>query len=56
MTTETNMPRQRLTISISKDVLEWIDQQVKDGSYYNRSHAIEKCLIEKMKEKKTATS
>lgn len=52
MTTEENMPRQRITISISKEALEWIDQQIQKGEYYNRSHAFEKCLLEKMKEKK----
>jgi Arc/MetJ-type ribon-helix-helix transcriptional regulator len=49
MTTDENMPRQRLTISISKDVIAWIDKKIEDGVYYNRSHAIEKALIEKMK-------
>jgi Arc/MetJ-type ribon-helix-helix transcriptional regulator len=52
MTNENELPRQRLTISLSKEVLEWIDQQIKEGAFYNRSHAIEKCLLEKMKEKK----
>jgi Arc/MetJ-type ribon-helix-helix transcriptional regulator len=49
--TENHTSRQRLTISISKEVLAWIDTQVKEGAYYNRSHAIEKTLIEKMKGK-----
>jgi len=52
MTNEAEMPRQRLTISISKEVLKWIDEQVKEGQFYNRSHAIEKTLLEKMKQKK----
>jgi len=46
-----NMAKARVTISISKDVLEWIDKQVKDRTFKDRSHAIEKLIYDKMKEK-----
>jgi Arc/MetJ-type ribon-helix-helix transcriptional regulator len=49
MTSDENMPRQRLTISISTEVIKWIDKEIQEGTYYNRSHAIERCLLEKMK-------
>ena len=47
-----SMPKHRVTISISKDVLEWIDKQVQDRTFKDRSHAIEKLIYDKMQEKK----
>jgi len=47
-----SMPKQRVTISISKDILEWIDKQVQDRTFKDRSHAIEKLIYDRMKEKK----
>jgi len=47
-----SMPKQRVTISISKDVLAWIDRQVQDRTFKDRSHAIEKLIYDKMQEKK----
>jgi metal-responsive CopG/Arc/MetJ family transcriptional regulator len=49
---ENNMPKQRVTISISKDVLEWIDKQVENRTFKDRSHAIEKMIYDRMQEKK----
>jgi len=48
-----NMAKARVTISISKDVLEWIDKQVEDRIFKDRSHAIEKLIYDKMKESKS---
>ena len=52
MKSENEMPKQRVTISISKDVLEWIDNQVQNRIFKDRSHAIEKLIYDKMKESK----
>lgn len=52
MNVKNEMPKQRVTISISKDVLEWIDRQVKNRNFKDRSHAIEKMIYDKMQEKK----
>jgi len=41
------MPKQRVTISISKEVLEWVDGQIEKRIYKDRSHAIEKLLYDK---------
>jgi len=49
---ENQVVRERVSITLPKDVLEWIDKQVQDGTYYNRSHAVESCMKQKMKEKK----
>jgi metal-responsive CopG/Arc/MetJ family transcriptional regulator len=51
MISEANMPKQRVTISISKDVLDWIDKQIENRNYKDRSHAIEKVLYDRMQEK-----
>lgn len=51
MTNDSNMPpKKRVTISISQDVLEWIDSQVEERIYKDRSHAIEKLIYDKKKE------
>jgi metal-responsive CopG/Arc/MetJ family transcriptional regulator len=47
-----NMPKARVTISISKDVLEWLDKQVEDRTFKDRSHAIEKIVYDLMQQKK----
>lgn len=43
------VPRERVSITLPKDCLEWIDQQVKDRKYANRSHAIEVIVLEAKK-------
>lgn len=51
MTFEDNMPKARITISISKDILEYLDRQVEERVFKDRSHAIEKIVYDRMKEK-----
>ncbi|MEM3459100.1 MAG: ribbon-helix-helix domain-containing protein [Candidatus Bathyarchaeia archaeon] len=52
MNVENEMPKQRVTVSISKDVLEWIDSQVEKRIFKDRSHAFEKLIYDKMQEQK----
>lgn len=47
------MPKQRITITIRKELLEWIDDKVKDLTYASRTHAIEKAVAELKKQQKT---
>jgi Arc/MetJ-type ribon-helix-helix transcriptional regulator len=49
MTTEMP-PKKRVTISISEDVLDWIDRQVEKRIYKDRSHAVEKLIYDKKQE------
>ncbi len=49
MTSESDMVKPRITISISKDVLEFLDKQVDERVYKDRSHAIEKIIYDHMK-------
>jgi|YelNatPaOPRAMG01_1025707.scaffolds.fasta_scaffold27407_2 metal-responsive CopG/Arc/MetJ family transcriptional regulator len=52
MKNENEMPKQRITISISKECLEWIDKQIEKRIYKDRSHAIEKLIYDKKHETK----
>ena len=45
------VPRERVSITLPKECLDWIDTQVKDRKYANRSHAIEVIVLEAMKKK-----
>jgi len=35
------MPKQKVTITVEKKLLEWIDKQVEKFRFRNRSHAFE---------------
>lgn len=39
-----SMPKQKVTITIEKRLLEWIDKQVESFRFRNRSHAFEYAL------------
>jgi len=43
------MARHRISITLPKPCLEWLDGKVKDRTYANRSHAIEVLILEKIK-------
>jgi metal-responsive CopG/Arc/MetJ family transcriptional regulator len=43
-------PKKRVTVSISKDLIEWIDDQVSNRTYKDRSHAFEKMIWDKKQE------
>ncbi len=43
------VPRERVSITLPKDLVEWVDQQVKDRKYANRSHAIEVIILDAKK-------
>jgi metal-responsive CopG/Arc/MetJ family transcriptional regulator len=48
------MPKVRVTVSLSKDVVDWLDSQVAERVYKDRSHALEKIIFDLMKEKKAS--
>ena len=33
--------KQRITITIDKDLLKWLDKKIKEKTFANRSHGIE---------------
>lgn len=46
---EVEMVRERVSITLPRDCIEWLDKQVEARTYHNRSHAIEVLILEKMK-------
>jgi Arc/MetJ-type ribon-helix-helix transcriptional regulator len=40
-----DMVRARVFCTLKEDILSWVDQQVNDARFRNRSHAIEYALI-----------
>ncbi|MEM5867891.1 MAG: ribbon-helix-helix domain-containing protein [Candidatus Aenigmatarchaeota archaeon] len=47
-----SMVRERVSITLPKELLEWIDKKVEARIYANRSHAIEVLILEAMKREK----
>jgi len=43
------MVRERVSITLPKPIVEWLDKKVESRTYANRSHAIEVYLLEAMK-------
>lgn len=39
------MAKQRLQVTVRKDLVQWMDTKIKTGEYASRSHAIERALI-----------
>ena len=39
------LTKQRITISLDKEIINWVDKQVNDRKYASRSLAVEKCLM-----------
>lgn len=46
---ETEMVRERVSITLPRSCIEWLDGQVEARIYHNRSHAIEVLILDKMK-------
>jgi len=48
-----NMKKERITITIDKKLLDWIDEKIKEKVFANRSHAMEFLIKQQeLKEKK----
>ena len=46
------MARERVSITLPKECLEWLDKKIESRIYANRSHAIEVLILEAMKNEK----
>jgi Ribbon-helix-helix protein, copG family. len=46
--------RERLSITLPKECVEWIDNEVEARKYFSRSHAIEVLILDAMKREKKA--
>lgn len=40
--------KERITITIDKDLLDWVDKRIKDKTFANRSHGFEFLIKKKM--------
>jgi len=43
------MAKERISITLPKPCLDWLDKQIEARTYANRSHAIEVFILEKMR-------
>ena len=41
-----SMTKKRIAITVSEDLLKWVDRKVKDTTFANRSHAVEHALAQ----------
>jgi len=46
------MVRERVSITLPKECLEWLDKKIESRIYANRSHVIEVLILEAMKNEK----
>ena len=44
------LPRERVSMTLPKECVEWVDEKIKSRTYANRSHAIEVLILEAMKQ------
>jgi len=44
--------KERITITIDKELLEWLDKQIDEKIFANRSHGIEFLIKRKIKDEK----
>lgn len=44
------MPKVRRSVTISKEILEWINEQIRNKRFNNVSHALEYCAYKIMKQ------
>ena len=45
---EIEMVRERVSITLPKECIAWVDRKVEARTYHNRSHALEVLILEKM--------
>ena len=48
------MPKQKVTVTIEKRLLEWVDQEIEKFRFRNRSHALEYALAKLIENEKKA--
>lgn len=46
---DAEMVRERVSLTLPKECVEWVDKKVESRIYANRSHAIEVLILEAMK-------
>jgi len=46
------MPEIKTSVTLSEEIVKWIDEQIKTKKFASRSHAIEYCVYQVMKKSK----
>jgi Arc/MetJ-type ribon-helix-helix transcriptional regulator len=49
-----DMVKERIAVTISADLLKWVDKKVNDTTFANRSHAVEHALTKLKEQEKEA--
>jgi len=44
--------KERITVTIEKELLRWIDEKIEKREYANRSHSFEHLVFSSLKDKK----
>ena len=47
------MPKAKISVSLDVDLIMWVDEQVEEGVFKNRSQGIEQILRQRMKGERT---
>jgi metal-responsive CopG/Arc/MetJ family transcriptional regulator len=47
-----NVIRERLSITLPKECVEWLDDKVETREYFSRSHGLEVLILDAMKQEK----
>ncbi len=48
------MTKERITITVDRELLDWLDKRIEEKLFANRSHGIEFLIANKIKEEKIA--
>lgn len=43
------MAREKITVTLPRECISWLDKKVEDRTYANRSHALEVLILKAMK-------
>jgi metal-responsive CopG/Arc/MetJ family transcriptional regulator len=49
------MHKERITVTLEKDILDWIDRKVEDRTFANRSHGFEYLIQRKIDDESNRT-
>ena len=45
--------KERITITLDKELLEWLDKKIEEKVFANRSHGFEFLVVERIREEKS---
>jgi len=48
---ETEMARIKTAVTLEKELLDWMDEKIREGVFSSRSHAVRYALLQLMKKK-----